>query len=71
MAFQLLVKSQTEGVQLDLKELMGYQLKPVLVCIGTADSLLAKTNKASDVTHLTKDTHGAAAQSAKGDIEYR
>ncbi len=55
IAFQLLVKSQTEGGQLDLNDLMRYPLTPVPYSIATADGLLAKTDKAKGIHYLTKD----------------
>lgn len=55
VAFQLLIKSQKTGLQLDLRELMTYQLTPVPYSLATADGYLAKTDKAKAVQHLTKD----------------
>jgi len=61
VAFQLLVKSQSQGITLDLKELMSYPLTPVPYGIGTADGFLAKTDKSKALHHLTKDREDAAA----------
>ena len=55
VAFQLFVKSQNQGLQLDLKELMGYPLTVVPFSLATADGYLAKTDKAKAFHHLTKD----------------
>ena len=60
VAFQLLMKSQSQGVQLDLKELMTYLLTPVPYSIGTADVFLAKTDKSKALHHLTKGHEDAA-----------
>ena len=38
IAFQLLIKSQKEGLPIDLKELVKFQLTPVPYSIATADS---------------------------------
>lgn len=59
IAFQLLVKAQDAGVQLDLKELMAHQLTPVPYSIATADNFLAKTDKAKGFGYLTKDLEDA------------
>ena len=55
IAFQLFVKSQNQGLQIDLKELMTYPLTPVLYSIGTADGYLAKTDKSKGFHCLTKE----------------
>ncbi len=55
IAFQLLVKSQTEGGQLDLNDLMRYPLTPVPYSIAIADGYFAKTDKAKGLHYLTKD----------------
>ncbi len=44
VAFQLFMKSQNQGLQLNLKEFMVYPLTPVPYNIGTADDLLAKAD---------------------------
>ena len=59
IAFQLFVKSQSQGLQLDLKELMTYPLTPVPFSIGTADGFLAKTDKSKSFQYLTKDCEDA------------
>jgi hypothetical protein len=53
------MKSQNEGLQLDLKELMAYPLTPVPYSIGTADGYLAKTDKAKAFHYLTKECENA------------
>ena len=55
IAFQLLVKSQSLGKNIDLLNVMKYQLTPVPYCIGTSDGYLGKTNKAKGYQHLTKE----------------
>jgi hypothetical protein len=55
VAFQLFLKSQNEGLRLDLKELMTYPLTPVPYSIATADGFLAKTDKSKSFHYLTKD----------------
>ena len=60
VAFHLLVKSQNQGLQLDLKELMTYPLSPVPYSLATADGCLAKTNKAKGFNFITKDCPDAA-----------
>ena len=55
IAFQLFVKSQSQGLQLDLKELMTYPLTPVLFSTGTADGFLAKIDKSKSFQYLTKE----------------
>lgn len=60
LAFQLLVKAQEAGVQLDLKQLMTHQLTPVPYSIATADNFLGKTDKAKGFIYLTKDMEDAA-----------
>ena len=40
---------------LDLNTLMGYSLPPVPHCLGTADELFAKTNKASMMHFMMED----------------
>ncbi len=59
IAFRLLVQSQMQGVQLDMKELMTYPLTPVPYSIGTSDGYLAKTDKSKGFTYLTKDREDA------------
>ncbi|XP_070203645.1 uncharacterized protein [Littorina saxatilis] len=60
VAFQLLVKSQEGDLNMDLKELMTYQLTPVPYSLGTADSYLAKTDKSAAFHYLTKTVEDAA-----------
>ena len=57
IAFQLLVKSQHLGMNLDLTEVMKYQLTPIPYSLGTIDGFLNKTNKAKGVEYLTKKHH--------------
>lgn len=59
VAFQLLVKSQEGDLNMDLKELMTYQLTPVPYSLGTADSYLAKTDKSAAFHYLTKTVEDA------------
>jgi len=60
VAFQLFMKSQNQGIQLDLRELLTYPLTPVPYSIGTADGFMAKTDKSKSFTFLTKDQEDAA-----------
>ena len=55
IAFQLLVKLQGKGKELDLEKIMKYQLTPVPSCLGTPDGYLNKTNKATGFHFLTKE----------------
>ena len=55
VAFQLCVKSQNQGLQLDMKELMTYLLTVVPFSLATADGYLVKTDKAKAFQYLTKD----------------
>ena len=55
IAFQLLVKSQHLGMNLDLNEVLKYQLIPIPYSLGTIDGFLNKTNKAKGVEYLTKN----------------
>ena len=59
VAFQLLLKSQNQGLRLNFKELMTYPLTPVPYSLATADGYLAKTNKAKAFCYLTKDCNDA------------
>uniref|UniRef100_UPI00358E53D5 uncharacterized protein n=3 Tax=Myxine glutinosa TaxID=7769 RepID=UPI00358E53D5 len=59
VAFKLFMKSQNEGLQLDLKELMTYPLTPVSYSLGTSDGFLAKTDKSKAFHHLTKECENA------------
>jgi len=60
VAFQLFMKSQEQGIQLDLRELLTYPLTPVPYSIGTADGFMAKTDKSKSFAHLTKGQEDAA-----------
>ena len=66
IAFQLLVKSQALGQNLDLQEVMKYQLTPVPYCLGSSDGFLSKTNKAKGWQYLMKDVINSVPP-AKGD----
>ena len=57
--WQLFVKLQSQGLQLDLKELMTYPLTPVPFSIGTADGFLAKTDKSKSFQYVTKECEDA------------
>ena len=59
IAFQLFMKSQSPGIQLDLRELQTYLVTLVLCNIGTADGFIAKTDKSKSFSHLTKDVEDA------------
>ena len=59
IAFQLLVTSQNLNINLDLKDVMSYQLTPVPYCIGSVDGFLAKTNKAKGFQFLTNGIEDA------------
>ena len=48
-------------MELNLKQLMHYQLTPVPYCIGTADSFVVKNPKADGMQHLIKDVDDADA----------
>ena len=54
IAFQLLLKSRQGDLDVDLKELLAYQLTPVPYSLGTADGFLVKTDKSA---LLTAQTH--------------
>ena len=56
IAFKMFMKSQSQGIQLDLRELLTYPLTPVPYSMGTADGFLAKSKSFS---HLTKDVEDA------------
>ena len=53
-AMQLLVRSQTPELKIDLADLMKYPLTPVHVpfSIGTTDSCFAKTDKSKGLKYL-------------------
>lgn len=60
VAFQLFMKSQQQGLQLDMRELLTYPLTPVPYSIGTADGFLSKTDKSKSFAYLVKDINDAA-----------
>ncbi len=51
VAFQLFMKYQNQGLQINLKELMRFPLTPVPYNIGTADELFAKTDMFKGFTY--------------------
>lgn len=55
IAFQLMVKAQSSGSQLNLREIMKYSLTPVPYSIGTSDNFFAKTDKSKGLHYLLKD----------------
>lgn len=55
IAFQLMVKAQSSGNKLDLREIMKYPLTPVPYSLGTSDGFFAKTDKSKGVHYLLKD----------------
>ena len=55
IAFQVLLKAQNLNINIDIQELMTYQLTPVPYSLGTSDGFLGKTNKAKGLEYLTKD----------------
>ncbi|KAL2091605.1 hypothetical protein ACEWY4_013868 [Coilia grayii] len=55
IAFKLLIKTQNDGLQLNMRELMSYPLTTVPFSIATADDYLAKTGKAKAFHYLVKD----------------
>ena len=59
IAFQLLVKSQQGHIDIDLQELMAYQLTPIPYSMGTADGFLVKTDKSKSYHLLTKNSENA------------
>ena len=59
IAFQLLLKSQQGDLDLDLKELLGFQLTPVPYSLGTADEYLVKTDKSAMFHCFTKTTENS------------
>ena len=68
IAFQLFVKSQSQGLQLDIKELMTFPLTPVPYSIGTADGFLAKTDKSKCFNYLTKDCEDGPSPSVESTL---
>ncbi len=61
VVMHLLVKSQENNI--DIGEVMKFCLTPLPYCIGTADSYLAKTNKANSFTYITKGIQDAPVPS--------
>lgn len=59
VAFHLLVRSQNQGLQLDLKELMTFPLTPVPYSLATPDGYFAKTDKSKGFQFLTKECANA------------
>ena len=55
IALHLFMKCQKEGINRDLKELMKYPLTSVPHSVGTADGLLAKTDKSKGIQRLIQD----------------
>ena len=64
LAFKLLVKSQMLNVPVDLDTIMSYPSSPVSHCLGTHDSVFAKTNKAS-MLHFIIEGHDVEEQYPK------
>ena len=60
IAFHLLVKSQSQGLKLDLRELMTFPLTPVPYSLATPDGSFVKTDKAKGFHFLVKDSVNAA-----------
>lgn len=56
VAMQLLVRSQTPELRIDLADLMKYPLTPVPFSIGTADGCFAKTDKSKGLKYLIDGT---------------
>ena len=56
IAMQLLVRSQTPELRIELADLMKYPLTPVPFSIGTADGGFAKTDKSKGLKYLLDDT---------------
>ena len=61
VAFQLLVKSQQGNLDVDLQELMAFQLTAVPYSLGTADGFLVKTDKSTSFHFLTKGIEDAVS----------
>ena len=59
VAFQLLVKSEQGELDIDLKELMAFQLTPIPYSLGTADGFLFNTDKSTVYQSLTKNLENA------------
>ena len=56
VAMQLLVRSQTPELKIDLADLMKYPLTPEPFSIGTADGCFAKTDKSKGLKYLLDKT---------------
>ena len=56
VAMQLLVRSQTPELKIDLADLMKYPLTPVPFSTGTADGCFAKTDKSKGLKYLLDKT---------------
>ena len=52
IAFSLMVKAQSSGKQLNLREIMNYVLTPVPYSIGTSDNFFTKTDRAKGLHYL-------------------
>ena len=61
IAFQLLIKAQKLHKNINLAEVVKYQLTPVPSSLGSPDGYLAKTNKAKSMQYLTKDLKDCVA----------
>lgn len=59
IAFNLLVKSENQGVNINFEELMSYPLTPVPYSLATADGSLAKTDKSKAFHFISKDCKDA------------
>ena len=55
IAFQVLIKAQNLNIDINIQELMTYQLTPVPYSLATTDGFLGKTNKAKGLEYLTKN----------------
>ena len=55
IAFQLMVKAQLSGGQLNLREIVKFSLTPVPYSIGTSDNFFAKTDKSKGLHYLLRD----------------
>ena len=56
VAMQVLVRSQTPELQIDLADLLKYLLTPVPFSNGTADGCFAKTDKSKGLKYLLDKT---------------
>lgn len=59
IAFQLMVKAQLSGGQLNLREIMKFSLTPVPYSLGTSDNFFAKTDKSKGLHYLLRDVDNA------------